>query len=104
MAQAAARPETSEGPVVKQRQPWGCRAFDLLYSAKLTTVCVSPPRWATPSKPPHLHRRLQVRVIELVHDIPAKGPELAALLHDTVEKAEAERQLLPRSHLADVRK
>lgn len=44
----------------------------------------------------HFDGRLQIRVIELVRDVPAERAELTPLLDHTVEEREAEQQLLPR--------
>ena len=46
------------------------------------------------------HAALQVRLVEGVGDVPSDGPKLAALLHNSMEEAEGEQQLLPSSGLA----
>eukprot|EP00955_Chlamydomonas_euryale_P005073 54229-Chlamydomonas_euryale.AAC.5 len=42
-----------------------------------------------------LHARAQVRLVELVRDVPADGAKLAALLRDRVQEAHDEEQLAP---------
>ena len=41
------------------------------------------------------NRRLQIRLIEGVSDVPSERPELASLLHIGVEEQQTQQQLLP---------
>lgn len=45
--------------------------------------------------PQHFDARVDIRVVELVGDVPAQGAKLPALLNDRMEEAEANQEGLP---------
>lgn len=45
------------------------------------------------------HANAKIRLVKLVRDVPAERSELASLLHQGMEEAETEEQLVPVSEL-----